>query len=69
MADKIKLGQHEFNLLNKLASAWWLAEFDGLDKGRLELGAEDVGGLDFENVVSKCDQVCDSFIFHVSSCL
>ena len=67
MANQIELGQHKLDLLDQFARAWRLSELHSLDEGRFELVAQDVGGLDLENVISERNQVGDCIVLHVSS--
>lgn len=53
MANKLKLSQDEFDLLNELGRGRSLPEFDCLEEGRLILVAQDLGGFHLEDVVAK----------------
>ena len=59
------MSKNEFDLFDKLACAWALTEFDSLDESRFELVAQNISCLNFENVVSKCNEVCNCIIFHI----
>ena len=59
------MGKYKFDLFDKLAGARTLTEFYRLNESRFELVAQNISCLDFENVVSKCNKVCDCIVFHI----
>lgn len=67
VADEVELGEHQLDLLDEFTGARRLPELHSLDESRFKLVAEDVRGLNLEDVVTKGDQVRDSLRLHVSA--
>lgn len=69
ITDQVKLGQDQLDLLDKFACRRRLPKFDRLNEGRLESVPQDVGCLNFEDIISQSNQICDSFWLHIRLCL